>query len=617
MKKLITLCALLLCALTGTMAADYYTPTSDEVIILNDVCDASATTTGFSKHPAVSWAAAASKVGDKVTGDPYNNGEPTISSVPCFSIKGNGGAKNITLTISGCKGVILYHEKHSSRYPTLVITADGETTSTTLTGQKSVYYNSFELDAEKSYTILLKDGSNADLATYAIKLLSPLASTTPVLTAAASAAVKVKKSGDTATQEIAITGENLTGQKLEATLNPTIEGLSVDLQSDVIEGGLISTTATLTYTETKDVPKNTTTLTLSDGVTSKEITITYLAKITYSELETINEATTWDFKTAVSGGAEFSNDDSKTEYVYADIADFEDLTFTEAFNAKALSFKGQFPFRPSNKFAQNGVLHFKTLYPGEVKVTFSNTGNADDKEENYRYVKVNGVQGKKETHTTTEVTESFYVAAGDVNIEGTAAVRYYTIVFTPAKSTNITIENGLGYRTFASKYPTDWSSVTEVTAYTAKVNGNEVTFEKVTGIVPAGEGLLLKGEDDTYTVPTATTAAPAIDNALVGVTTATEVAGAGIFVLYNGDDGLGFYKTTAEKFTVGANTAYLPASVSPTRMFIPLTGGETTGVDAIETVEAENVKFFDLQGRQVSKPTKGLYISNGKKYIVK
>ena len=128
MKKIVTLCALLLCAVTGTMAADYYTPTSDEVIILNDVYDGSASETGYSKHSAVSWAGTATS-GNKKCGDPYNNGSPTSSNVPCYSIKNNGGGKNITLTISGCEKVILYHESHSSRYPMLLITPDGGTES--------------------------------------------------------------------------------------------------------------------------------------------------------------------------------------------------------------------------------------------------------------------------------------------------------------------------------------------------------------------------------------------------------------------------------------------------------------------------------------------------------
>ncbi|MBP5409845.1 MAG: leucine-rich repeat protein [Prevotella sp.] len=44
--------------------------------------------------------------------------------------------------------------------------------------------------------------------------------------------------------------------------------------------------------------------------------------------------------------------------------------------------------------------------------------------------------------------------------------------------------------------------------------------------------------------------------------------------------------------------------------------GGTTGIDAIRR-EAENGKVYDLSGRQVKNPRKGLYIINGKKVVVK
>ena len=129
--------------------------------------------------------------------------------------------------------------------------------------------------------------------------------------------------------------------------------------------------------------------------------------------------------------------------------------------------------------------------------------------------------------------------------------------------------------------------------------------------------MLIKAKEGRYYIPVATGTPEAIENDFIGVTSETPIDGAGIFVLMNGDEGLGFYITTADKFTVKANTAYLPAAESAARTFIALPGNETTGVNAAKSVEATDGKVFDLQGRQVSKPTKGLYISNGKKYIVK
>ena len=45
--------------------------------------------------------------------------------------------------------------------------------------------------------------------------------------------------------------------------------------------------------------------------------------------------------------------------------------------------------------------------------------------------------------------------------------------------------------------------------------------------------------------------------------------------------------------------------------------GAPSGITTIEQTPAGNDKYYDLMGRQVSKPQKGLYIKNGKKYILK
>ena len=108
----------------------------------------------------------------------------------------------------------------------------------------------------------------------------------------------------------------------------------------------------------------------------------------------------------------------------------------------------------------------------------------------------------------------------------------------------------------------------------------------------------------------------AIDNKFIGVTASTEV-GAGSFVLYADETHtIGFYKTSGV-FTVGANTAYLPADVAPARSFIGLFG-ETTGISSIQHSQFTMPnEVYDLQGRRVAQPTKGLYIMNGKKMLVK
>lgn len=172
-----------------------------------------------------------------------------------------------------------------------------------------------------------------------------------------------------------------------------------------------------------------------------------------------------------------------------------------------------------------------------------------------------------------------------------------------------------GYATYCSPYALDFSSVEGLTAYIATVSDKIVTFEPVTS-VPAQTGVLLKGSADTYEIPViGSSNTDVTGNALVGVVDAVEM-GAGIYVLMNGTNGVGFYKTTGA-FTVGANTAYLPA-INGARSFfgINLNGEEVTGIGSPVTPYSKSEDhIFNLQGQRIEMPTKGLYVKQGKKVI--
>lgn len=99
-------------------------------------------------------------------------------------------------------------------------------------------------------------------------------------------------------------------------------------------------------------------------------------------------------------------------------------------------------------------------------------------------------------------------------------------------------------------------------------------------------------------------------------------------------EGLGFYlgvddgeslKATPGKAYLKAseNEAKAPSSAALTRSFVFGGGSETTGIDGI-TIMGTDVQrhgtvegIFDLQGRKISNPTKGIYIKNNKKVIIR
>ena len=171
-KKLLCLLVLLLTATTGAMAQDYYAPSTDEVIILKDVYNAS--NSGYSSHSAIAWGGSAS-TSNKKAGDPNNNGGlSTSSTVSCYSVKGTGQGKNITLSITGVSTVIVYHEKKTGRYIEL---RDGSKGGNIIgSGESSTYCTEVALTATNKYSIFLHGTSNGsddqDFYVYAIKLIA-------------------------------------------------------------------------------------------------------------------------------------------------------------------------------------------------------------------------------------------------------------------------------------------------------------------------------------------------------------------------------------------------------------------------------------------------------------
>lgn len=157
-----------------------YTPTADEVIILNDVYKADATDAGYSTHAAIAWAGTAS-TNSKKAGDPANNGESTSSNVKCFSVKGNGKGKDITVSITGCSKIIVYHEKHSSRYVEL---RDGSKSGTLIgKGTANTLFTEVILDGGTNYSLFFHGTTGSDdqdFNVYAIKLVKDNSGADPV-----------------------------------------------------------------------------------------------------------------------------------------------------------------------------------------------------------------------------------------------------------------------------------------------------------------------------------------------------------------------------------------------------------------------------------------------------
>ena len=250
------------------------------------------------------------------------------------------------------------------------------------------------------------------------------------------------------------------------------------------------------------------------------------------------------------------------------------------------------------------------------------------------------VRFKTGNSNTTLVEKEFVVvedgtdvllAQGGGNRNGVDFV-YIIKVNSEVPTTTIEVgENGVA--TWCPLNSVDFSSSTLLKAYKASVSGSIVTLTNVT-FVAAGEGVIIKsvsGETASEELPKASGVTASADNALTGTlididalatdVTKDEAVVAKNYILNNGTQGIGFYQAAGNK--VAAGKAYLQVPVETVAEAKALTivwnDGETTGIkDNYEFgIMNSDAATFDLSGRKVANPAKGLYIKNGKKFIVK
>ena len=230
--------------------------------------------------------------------------------------------------------------------------------------------------------------------------------------------------------------------------------------------------------------------------------------------------------------------------------------------------------------------------------------------------------------TSSKVTQLFKIAEGHQS-----AGTIYTLKVTNANNCQISKIDIFGdavsvtipeskYTTFASTNDIDFSN-TRVIAYTAKVEGNVAKLTQInSNIVPANTGVILYAEAAGNYVGAITegdpTGAPVSvneDNEMVGVTAETAVPwtadGKYNYILQGGV----FKKATGAKLHAGK--AYLSTTNPPASRELQIVfEDEATGIADVRS-QKEDGGFFNLSGQRVTKPTKGLYIKNGKKMIVK
>ena len=162
--------------------------------------------------------------------------------------------------------------------------------------------------------------------------------------------------------------------------------------------------------------------------------------------------------------------------------------------------------------------------------------------------------------------------------------------------------------------------------------GTAITTSKVTGSVPAGTGLLLKGDADTYSIPVVASSSTNVTSNKLKAGTGASVAAESGYTRYvlgvsnNGtpedtsDDHAVFKKIDTNAATVAKGKAYLEFDVLvPVKALNFVVDDTVTGIEvapAVEEAEEDGV-LYNVNGQVVSKDYKGIVIKNGKKFYNK
>ena len=214
------------------------------------------------------------------------------------------------------------------------------------------------------------------------------------------------------------------------------------------------------------------------------------------------------------------------------------------------------------------------------------------------------------------------IQPGNVKADYDITFNFATMKWSSSPSFERTISDD--YATFSSDY--DVAIPEGVTAYYATAaEAGTVTMTSISNGIPSDQGAFLKASDDTYKFTPATTTESSTTNLLVKGTS-SGVAASGTDSKYNyvfasqGDE-LGFFNVATAIDNDMTGKAYLQT----TSNIKPANGArvaivfdeESTGIETVKGEGAALNGYYNLSGQRVAQPTRGLFIVNGKKVLVK
>ena len=224
---------------------------------------------------------------------------------------------------------------------------------------------------------------------------------------------------------------------------------------------------------------------------------------------------------------------------------------------------------------------------------------------NFDSASPSGLSGATWTGASNEVA---------LSVTGTRNIQTITVTYTTATQS---ITPAKTYTTYVTPYTLDFTSTDKLTAYIATgATSSAVSMESVDK-VPAGTPIVLKATETGS--PIAVTVAASGDdvssNKLVASDGVSTIGGDGFYdyILSNGK----FYHASEGVLPAGKCYLHLDAAPAANELTMDFGEGDVTAINKVEAAKQNVGEFYNLAGQRVAQPSKGLYIVNGKKVVLK
>lgn len=239
------------------------------------------------------------------------------------------------------------------------------------------------------------------------------------------------------------------------------------------------------------------------------------------------------------------------------------------------------------------------------------------------------------------LSNNCFKGEGSNSFKFAAGIKYEFTINTSLDGTNSKFSSSpsftrtigdIGYATFSADYAVAIpDGVSAYYASSADAETDKVTMTKFTNGIAASTGVMLykeSGGDVTFT-PATTTDDVAATN-LLKPTTGSAIYDGGKAQYILSKKTAGDASTIAFRKLTETNSSYAPAkgsaylevasALAPSfEIFFDDAAGGTTAIDAVKSAESAvtDGAYYNLAGQRVTNPTKGLYIVNGRKVVVK